>query len=285
MRAVRVCLVAAAFAAVIAPAIPARAGGSAADRDAARNLAGKGYEALEAGQHQRALELFQQAEARFHAPTHWLYIARAQIKLGRLVEARASLDRVVTEKLAPDAPAPFKEAQANARAELRDLDALIPSLTVVIDGEAPPGTRIIIDGEPLKTEDLGKPSHRNPGSHVVAAEPPGKPAIERTIELRAGSGETRVALPFPKRSPYIVPAAISFSLGGVGIGVGITTAILAMNAKDPTRGQLRIGEITGFAVGGAALITGIVLVAIPTPTAAPLHVGIGPGSLTLGGQF
>jgi hypothetical protein len=287
MRAVRVCL----FAAALTVSTQARAAGTSfADREAARNLAGKGYEALEAGQYKRAIELFEQAEARFHAPPHWLYMARAQIKLGRLLEAKASLEHIADEKLAADAPAPFKEAQASARTELRDLEPKIPSLTVVIEGEAPPGARVLVDDVPLKSEDLGHPVRRNPGPHLIKGEAPGFPAVERTVVLEAGGGDAaRVSLPFIKRgSPYIVPAAVSFSLGAVGIGVGVTTAILSLNAKESAKNNLRIGEITGFAVGGAGIIAGIVLVAVrPKPSVAttPLNVGIGPGSLTITGQF
>lgn len=287
MRALRVCC----FAAALTASIPSRAAGpSFADREAARNFAGKGYEALEAGKYQRAIDLFKQAESRFHAPPHWLYMARAQIKLGRLVDARASLERILSEKLAADAPGPFKEAQASARTELRDLEPKIPSLTVVIEGEAPPGARVLVDDEPVSREDLGRPVPRNPGPHLIKGEAPGLPAVVRTVVLEAGGGDAaRVSLPFPKRrSPYIVPAAISFSLGAVGLGVGVATAILANSAKDSARNNLRIAEITGFAAGGAGVVAGIVLIAVrpkPAVAAAPLRVGIGPGTLTIAGQF
>src|SRR5580692_3676583 len=108
-------------AAVLAAAVfssPAEAGGSFADREAARTLSGKGYEQFEGKHYRRAIELFQQAEARFHAPPHLLYTARAQVKLGLFLEAKATFELVVAEKLAADAPPPFKEAQTSARAEL-----------------------------------------------------------------------------------------------------------------------------------------------------------------------
>ena len=89
MRRAHACL-AAAFAAATALAGPARAGGSTADRDAARALSGRGYEELEARHYHRAIALFQEAEAHFHAPTHLLYTARAQVKAGLLFEARAT---------------------------------------------------------------------------------------------------------------------------------------------------------------------------------------------------
>ncbi len=68
-------------------AAPVLAGSSYADREAARTIAGKGYESFEAGDWRKAMDLFQEAEARFHAPPHLLYIARAQAKLELLLEA------------------------------------------------------------------------------------------------------------------------------------------------------------------------------------------------------
>src|SRR5262249_18271474 len=119
MRAARACLRAAVMAAVIALAPSAIAGGvSAADREAARGLAGHGYELFEAGQYERALDLFRQAEARYHAPPHLVYIARAQVKLGKLIEAEATYQQIIDEKQAADAPTPFREALLNARSEI-----------------------------------------------------------------------------------------------------------------------------------------------------------------------
>ena len=57
---------------------PAWAGGSAADREAARTLAGKGYEAFEAKEYRRAVDLFRQAEARFRRAAALSSIWRAR---------------------------------------------------------------------------------------------------------------------------------------------------------------------------------------------------------------
>src|SRR5579883_2443273 len=47
------------------------------------------------------------AEALVHAPTHLLYIARTEAKLGQLVEASETYARIQHEALAPDAPKAF----------------------------------------------------------------------------------------------------------------------------------------------------------------------------------
>jgi hypothetical protein len=290
MRAARAWVVAAVIA-MIAPAGVARAAGSGADRDAARNLAGKGYELLEAGQYGRAIEVFQQAEARYHAPSHLLYIARAQVKLGKLLDAEASYQRLADEKLAADAPRPFREAQVTARAEIAEVRARIPSLTIVVEGDAPAGTRIVVDGQPVDPRALGTAIRHDPGVLLVTAEAPGAASLSRTVILPPGGGDVRVALPFPRTLAYVVPAVVSLGLGAVGLGVGVAAAILSPRAQEPGRGRLRAAEIAGFAVGGAGVVAGVVLLAVRPRSAtaagaAPvLRVGLGVGTITLGGAF
>ncbi|APR81377.1 Hypothetical protein A7982_06724 [Minicystis rosea] len=293
MRAARACFVASVAAIAITAALPAHATGSAADRDAARSLAGKGYELFEAGEHERAIELFQQAEARFHAPPHSLYIARAQVKLGKLIAAEATYKRVAEEQLADSAPKPFREAQASARAELAEVRAQTPSMLITIEGDAPPGTRVLVDHHPIDLESLAAPQRQDPGAHLVSAESPGKPAIERTVVLAPDGKSTRVSLSFPRSTTgYVVSASISFGVGAVGIGVGIASTILAINAKDAERERLRIGQITGFALGGAGVVAGAVILAVRPKAAAtaaarplPLRIALGAGSISLSGEF
>lgn len=298
-RAARACLAAAVVLSVACalPATARAAGTSAADRDAARGLAGKGYEQFEAGHYARAIELFFQAESRYHAPPHWLYIARSQVKLGKLLEAEATYQRLLDEKLGPDAPAPFKEAQVSARAELAEAQVLVPSMIIELEGEVPAGTRVLVDGHPIELQAIGRPLRANPGTHLVTAEPPGQTPIGRSVSLALGGGEdTHVSLAFPKRRGSIVPAIVCFSVGAAGLGVGVTTAVLAARAEPGTEGGLRIAEIAGFAAGGAGVVAGIVLAVVrpggvaepPKVTFGPLRdvrVGLGAGSISLAARF
>jgi hypothetical protein len=297
MRPVRALLCALALAAVGAPTRSARAGGpSFADREAARTLAGQGYELFEAGKLPRAIELFRQAEARFHAPPHLLYVARAQVKLGKMLEAEATYKLVTDEKLAPDAPGPFKEAQVSARIELTTLKALVPTLTIALEGEPPSGTRVLLDGEPFDARQLGVATRQNPGPHTVIAQAPGLPAVERAVILEPGHQGVRVPLPFARAPGSVVPAVIAFSVGAVGVGVGTTAAVLAIHAAAGKTTGLRIAEITGFAVGGAGVVAGVVLLAVrprgaagaaPPSAFAPvrLRASIGLGAVSLAGEF
>lgn len=296
MGAARSWLCAAALALVSGLAAPALAAGSAADREAARSIAGKAYEAFEAADFPRAIELFRQADARFHAPTHLLYVARAQAKMGLLVQSRGTYERVLEEKLAADAPAPFREAQANARTELADLEARTPVLVVTLSSPSPAEASVAIDGEPLATGDLGRALPRNPGAHVVSAAARGMLRVERAVTLQPGGGEQRVALVLaPPASPSVVPAVIAFVAGAAALGAGTTGAILLHSASPTKTTGLRALEIAGFAGGGVGVGAGILLLALrarapsspPSPAAvAPsVEIRVGLGALRVGGAF
>ncbi len=276
MRPARSWLAAAALAVVSALAAPALAlpGGSFADREAARAISGKAYEMFEKGEWRKAIDLFQQAEARYHAPPHLLYVARAQAKLGLLIEAKGTYGRVIDEKLAADAPAPFKDAQASARAERGEVEARTPSLVVTLAITAPRGASVALDGEPIAPGDLGKPLERNPGAHVLTVEAPGVPRAEREVVLRAGDGVQRITLLARVAAPSVVPAVAAFVVGAVGLGVGTTAAVLLRSAAPGQTTALRVTEVTGFAGGGVGVGAGVVLLVVrarsspsaPTPT-------------------
>ena len=294
MLALRLSLCAAILVASATIAGGALAAGSVADREAARSLASKAYQLFEAGEYRRAIDLFHQADARFHAPPHLLYVARAQAKLALLVEAKATYQRVLEDRLTAEAPPPFKEAQGSARSELAEVEALTPSLVVTIAGPTPAGARVLVDGEPLAAGDLGRPVPRNPGAHTVVFAAPGVAGVERAVVLASGGGDERVELPLTAPAARtVVAGGILLALGTIGVGVGTTAAILLPRASPARVNDLRVAEIAGFAGGGAALAAGVVFLtlharAVPTSVSGPaplLRIGVGPGSVSVGHAF
>jgi hypothetical protein len=138
----------------------------------------------------------------------------------------------------------------------------------------------------------------SPGGHKVFAVAPGLMPMERVVALQRGAGELRVPLQLsPPAKPSVVPAVISLSLGALGIGAGTTAAVLLRGATGNKAFDLRVTEITGFAVGGAGVVAGVVLLALrarapATPPASArrdlgprVSVVLGPGSLSVTGAF
>lgn len=304
MRAARVCCalltLVLARPALAAGPVPAPAAVKPADREAARALATRGYELFQAGSFKEAIESFRKAEDKVHAPPHLLYIARSQVKLRQLVEAKDTFREILAEKLAPDAPYPFRDAQTSARAELNEVDILIPSMSLTLQGKDTEKAEVRFDGQPFPRISLGKPVPENPGLHTITVLVPGQPPFERTILLKQGTDVEQVVLDVdPSPSRVGAPAIVTFVLGGAAVAAGGTLLGLYFAKPELETDNVKIAAIASLAGGGALLGTGTLLVLLRSPagsTPAPppkaalkpgprLQIGVGLGALTLSGQF
>jgi hypothetical protein len=182
-----------------AAARPAAAQPSAAEIESAKKAAAvaanKAFDAFQAGKLGDAIEGFRAAEKAFHAPKFLLYIARAQVRLGRLVEAKTTYDTVVQEKLTTYAPPEFFEAQATAKRELKELTARIPTLQIQTKAGI---TAVTLDG---RTAAVGAPLAVDPGDHVVTGSGPSLPAVTKTVRLEERETRTLTLEPPEAQSP------------------------------------------------------------------------------------
>lgn len=267
------------------------------DRATARAAATSGAQALEDGRFEEAIALFQRAEGIIHAPPHWLYIARAQAKLGHLVSAREMYVKITRETLGPDAPRAFTEAQSAATAEAKALEARIPTVTVEVDG-APPAADVVltIDGTAVPPASIGLPRPIDPGRHALRASTPTATSELTTVDVAEGAKvSVKLVLepvanvasePPPATSPSSrgsrAPALIALGVGVVGVAVG-TVFVLNNHAKRgdadalcpggacPTSSRSAVEDFdaeanaaatmawVGYGVGAAGLATGAIL--------------------------
>lgn len=227
----------------------AHAQGDDAKRSAARTFATDGLTAFNAGQFDKAIDLFSRAEALVHAPPHQLYIARASVKVGKLVHAKETYVKMTRETLAPDAPKAFTDAQASATKELAEIEPRIPKLTITVTGAGATGAKVTMDGAEVPAALIGAPQPVDPGAHVLGATASGyKPAAEVRLNIAEKASENaslvldtpapaevatttttgvKPAGPsgFRKVSPFI-----AFGIGAAGIAVG--TVFLFKNRGD-----------------------------------------------------
>jgi hypothetical protein len=208
-------------------------------RAAARVAATQGLHALQEGRYKDALDLCTRAEALMHAPTHLLLIARAQTKLGHLVEAQEAYIKIIREHLAPNAPRAFVEAQATASDEQAALAPRVPTLKVDVEGPRANDVQITLDGTPLPSALIGMASPVNPGSHTLAVASGPATAEPVTVTVAEGAKQnvtltlkpTEVAetpapptaAPSPEAAPEPPPPSHSglAVAGWVGVGVGV----------------------------------------------------------------
>ena len=264
---------------------------TAADREAARSLAKRGFELFQDNDYAHAIESFEKAESKIHAPPHWLYIARSQAKLGKLLAAKETYGKILAEKLAEGSPPPFREAQVSARSELAEVEVLIPSIELTLTGAGAPHASVQIDGKPFPASALGHGYPADPGLRKLVVTVAGSSPIERMVTLKADGVTARVSVAVDEEpSSGVAPIVVAFTLGGLALGAGGTTLGLYLTSKPPNQ-ALEIISIASFAAGGLGVGAGIVLLSRRPSAPAAAGVGpqitatVGPGSIGLAGTF
>lgn len=277
---------------------PLHAQADDAQRSAARGFATDGLAAFNAGQYDKAIDLFTRAEALVHAPPHLLYLARASAKTGKLVHAKELYVKIAREELASTAPRVFVEAQATAATEQAELEPRIPKLTITLAGPGAQNATVTMDGVEVPRALIGVAQPADPGVHKLHASANGYQAANSEVRLaERGAGETTLTLDKPaakteEAGPVVasdepstlrkVSPFIAFGVGAVGIAGG--TIFLLKNHSDRDKAdaictdgrcpQSRQGEIDsldkkanraqtlsmiGYGVGAAGVAAGVVL--------------------------
>ncbi|HET9933080.1 MAG TPA: hypothetical protein VFQ35_20395, partial [Polyangiaceae bacterium] len=213
---------------------------SPSDIAAARKLAQEGIELYDARDYQRSLEQMQRAEALFDAPIHLLYIARAQQKLGHLVEASETYRKLVRFPVEAGASQTFKEAVESGQRELPQVEARIGAIRIEVEPTSPEGLALSVDGKPVPLAVAGVDRPTDPGRHVVRAEAKGFAPAEATVDLK--DGEKR---------------AVSLKLSPAGSAPANTINLVGASAESsPTpniapQSDRRVSFFIGLRLGGA----------------------------------
>ncbi len=199
--------------------------GQAVDAD---ELFRQGREAMETGDHARALALLRASHAVAPGRGKLLNIALCEEKVGHLVAA-AQMLREVREKLPEgDDRLPIVEAH------LASLSKRIPRLVLEIAADVPPEAEVALDGEVLPRAALAVELPVDPGRHVITVKAPGRVARPHEIVIEEGRhAALRVTVgPIDSAAPTVLPAPTS-----------------------PPRAPWPVGKIAGIAVAGAGLLT------------------------------
>jgi hypothetical protein len=172
---------------VLALSVVGTAGGafaeSAADKATARQLATQGIKLYDGGDYAAALDNLQRAQSLYDAPVHLLYIARTQVKLGRVVEGSETYRRLIRAELDSAAPPAFRDAVDAAKKELPGVEASVPALRIHVR-PAGADARVEIDGELVPAAALGVNRPSNPGEHRIVASATGYAPAEARVTLR-----------------------------------------------------------------------------------------------------
>lgn len=156
---------------------------SDADRHAARDLYREGFSLQQAGKHAEALEKFTRSFRVYGAPTTGLRIAECQAMLGKLVEA-AEIFRAVQAIAVPPGNAAFDQAKQQAAAELQQVEARMPRLTIEVTPASVRNLTVTIDGQPMSAALVGVPRPINPGPHTIVATAPNYKIAEAQVDIK-----------------------------------------------------------------------------------------------------
>jgi hypothetical protein len=207
---------------------------SDAERAGARAAAAEGVTAFDQKRWSDAIDMFQRAEAIVHSPVHLLYIGKAQIELGHLVEAQEALIKVVNENVSPHAPAAFLKAQQEAERLLAALEPRIAHISVVVQGETRLPVIVKMDGEQVPPTLVGVPRPVNPGEHKFVAISGDRESNQTAVTVREGTKETVVLTLLPpngsasgRSDAAAAPPEAEADAGGARSLSGLTIAGLA----------------------------------------------------------
>jgi hypothetical protein len=229
---------------------------TAEDRAQARALGERGAEALANHEWAKAEDLFRRGDALFHAPTLTLGLARAEVQLGKFVEAWEAYHRVILETPSGN-NAVFTKAVQDAKAESLAVEGRRAQVTLTLTG--PTEGTVTLDGIALPAAAVGAGRFINPGNHTVHVEAAAYKPLDTHFQVAEGQSTSvpLVLVPAPPPpagavvftppplggpppgSPPAPPpptghashtlSYISFGVGGAGLVTGVVTGVLAMS--------------------------------------------------------
>ena len=274
-----------AFTPVLAAAIvsltsaAALAGPTPKQRAEARTLTTAAKKAMKDQRWGDAVDALKQADQLAPSAATELDLAQAQIKAGKLLDAKKTLAAVEGSTGSAHAA---KKARESAKKLLAELEVKIPIVKVTVKG--PTGkANVTVDGVEV---DASGAIPVDPGVHNVGASAPGFKAMEKEMKLAEGARQSvELALepdapPPPKeeRTGSRVPGIIVTGVGGAALAIGGVFGGLAFSAtsaaksqcsgnlcppsaeSDISRSKLFGNVSTGMLVaGGAVAVAGVVL--------------------------
>jgi len=233
----------------LSSATPAWAEPDASTRAAARNIATAGVLALEQGDVELATQKLTKAYELLQVPSIALWLGRALVKRGQLVEGAEHY--IQAGRLSPaqgSEQAVQEQAQRDAARELSELTPRIPKLVITLEGARADELTLSVDGKPLSSALVGEEQPQNPGPHAIRATRSGE-VVEQSVTLAEGQSQS-VALRFQPRAA--APAASSAAAAPVASAPAASGAP-ATHGSPQARKTL---AYVAFAAGGAALVTG-----------------------------
>jgi hypothetical protein len=235
---------------------------TAADKETARRLMAEGRALRREKDAKRALQSFLAADAIMHVTTTGLEVARAEIDLGQLVEARDKLLTVTRLPVESNETHPIAEARITAKALASEIEPRIPSITIKLQNVSPGATpKVTVDGVEVPAAALIAPRAVDPGHHVVAVSSGAGDFREAAVDVQEGESKDVLLDVSPTvssvqddtqssnasngagaSSPWRLASYIGFGVGGAGLVAGSITGLLAISDFSSAKKQGCVGN-------------------------------------------
>lgn len=236
---------------------------SAGDVATARELYKQGADALDAGDPKTAADRLTAAWSLVQTPVIGFDLARAQLALGRLVEAREAALAVTRVPVASDETGRSSKARIDADRLAASIAPRIPHVRVTVAGVSPDRHATVkLDGAEIPSAALAVARQTNPGTHTATVDVDDGRHAEGSVVLGEGDNkEVLLTVPAPKAgdattSPPVLPPPIArdapppiapppanpptasstpplvwigLGVGGVGLAVGAITGAFALS--------------------------------------------------------
>ncbi len=283
-----------------AEAAPSSAQAAVETEPDARTLFLQGQEAYQHGDYEAAVEHWERAYALDARPALQYNLAQAYGRLGRLVEERDALERYIASA------DPEDSLLSAARARVATLRERLARTALRVEGGAP-GAVLLVDGEERGRLPLTDPLSVEPGSHAIEARAEGYATFRSTAIVPPSEVvDVQVAMAELTSAPVPVSAIALFAGGGaVLVGGGTLGVISFVKSGDAIPGSRSADRAHAMAltadimygVGGAALVTGLVLYLVRDdegdgdPDGAGARIDVAPmitaegAGIGLGGRF
>jgi hypothetical protein len=226
------------------------------DVASARALGTEGVKLADAGNCASAIPKLEAAEKLYHAPTTLERLGECQVNLGRLVAGTESLNRVVRETLAPNAPTAFVSAQQRAAQLLATAQPRIGKLRIHVDVAPIDKVTVTVDGANVPSALLDSARPTDPGPHEVSASAPGYKTATASVQLAAGA-ESPVPLSLEPDPNAVAPSGASSASTAQPppLGDGQSVGVVPPPGQGSTAPN-RIPAIVAFGIGGAGVVVG-----------------------------
>ncbi len=271
-------------------------GAWAQDTATAGALFEKGVADMEAGHFESACPAIEESQRIDPRPGTLFTVAECEARWGKVASAAARYQEYVdlVSRLTPDQQQRHKVRADIARSQLQKLKPTVPTLTLTLPADAPPGTFVTRNGEVLKGAALGLALPVDPGEYVIVTHVPGAPERETKVSVQLGdakrvqldttSAATAPVAVAPPAAPVDVhpspssepshgngrktAAYVAGGIGVAGIVVGSVSGILVLSKKSTVKDNC---------AGGACNDTGLDAANTGKSLATVSDIGFGVG--------